>query len=234
LEGRACACLEVADSGCGIPERDFEKLFEPFYSSKFAGRGLGLCVVLGIVRSHHGVVTVESAPGRGSVFRVYFPILTEYAATKSIPASSPAPAKADGATLLLVDDEPNLLNMLATALSCYGYKVLTAQNGPEAVEIFRRHINEISLVLCDLTMPRMDGWDTLSAMRKLSPDIPVILSSGYSEAQAMEGEHSEMPQAFLRKPYELKTLCGTVSRLLTSEARFGRQLPGQTDGGDHA
>ena len=213
----AYACLEVADAGCGIPEKDIERLFDPFFSSKFTGRGLGLAVVLGIVRAHSGTITVESKPGRGSVFRVFFPVSPEPVPREPVQLTQ-APRTACDRTLLVVEDEPAVRKAVTFALKRYGFTVLTAQDGIEAVEKFRQHRDEIGCVLCDLTMPHMSGWETLTAVRKLAPGIPVILSSGYSEAQAMEGDHSELPQAFFSKPYEFKTLANTISQLLANRA----------------
>jgi len=210
------ACMEVADAGCGIPDKDIEELFDPFFSSKFTGRGMGLAVVLGIVRAHHGAVTVESEPGRGSVFRVLLPVSAQAVPPKPVQVAQAPKAAGDGA-VLMVDDEPSIRKTVAHALERQGFTVLVAQDGIEAVEVFRLHRNEISCVLCDLTMPRMNGWETLTALRKLAPGIPVILASGYSEAQVMEGHHPELPQAFLSKPYEFDVLRDTIARVTTNE-----------------
>jgi PAS domain S-box-containing protein len=217
----AYACLEVHDSGTGISPADFEKLFDPFFSSKFTGRGLGLPVVLGIVRAHEGVITVESQPGQGSIFRIFFPVDAKTVSSQKNKSAESAPtvnasaseAKPAGA-VLLVEDEISLRKVAANALKALGLKVFVAVDGVEAVELFQLHRDEISLVLCDLTMPRMDGWETILALRKLSPAIPVILSSGYDEARVMRGDHPEMPQAFLSKPYEFETLKRTVFNTL--------------------
>jgi two-component system, cell cycle sensor histidine kinase and response regulator CckA len=209
----AYACLEVRDSGCGIAEEDIEKLFDPFYTSKFPGRGLGLPVVLGIVRAHNGVITVESEPGQGSIFRVYLPLSAE---TVSRPPEKIATsALMEGAnTVLLIEDEAPVRKMAGTMLSRLGYTVLAASNGDEAVELFHRHGDEIRWVLCDLTMPGMDGWTTLSALRFLSPDLPVILTSGYDEGQVMAADHPDRPNAFLHKPFTRKDLADTIRRIL--------------------
>ena len=206
----------MADTGCGIANKDIEKVFDPFFSTKLTGRGLGLPVVLGIVRAHHGAVTVESEPGRGSIFRVFFPVSVEEVPRQPDKASQ-APEIQGGGTVLLVEDEEMVRSMAATMLTRLGYTVLEAKDGVEAVEVFRQHQDEIRCVLSDLTMPRMDGWDTLAALRKLSPDIPVILSSGYDETRVMAGEHPERPNAFLSKPYQLKGLSDTINRLLGNE-----------------
>ena len=213
-QDNAYACLEVSDTGCGIDEKDIEKLFDPFYSTKFTGRGMGLAVVLGIVKAYKGVITVESTPKHGSIFRVFFP-LSEVALRQKQKAGSKddnsistiSPGKTeDGGTVLLVEDEEMLCTMAATMLERLGFSVLKANDGFEALEIFGQHRNKIKFVLTDLTMPRMNGWDTLTALRKLQPDITVILASGYDLAHVMEGDHPELPQAFLAKPYNLNAL----------------------------
>ena len=205
----AYACLEVADAGCGIVDNDIEKLFDPFYSSKFTGRGLGLAVVLGILRAHRGAVTVESEPGKGSIFRVFLPVSAEEVSQKPEEAAE-APKQEEGGTILLVEDEPSMRKMAMTMLTFMGYAVLEAADGAEAVDMFQQHKDEIRCVLCDLTMPRMDGWETLAALRKLSPDIPFILASGYDKAKVMSGYHAEWPQAFLGKPYMLNELSDAI------------------------
>jgi two-component system, cell cycle sensor histidine kinase and response regulator CckA len=207
------ACLEVADAGCGIANKDIEKLFDPFFSTKFTGRGLGLSVILGIVRAHDGCVTVESQPGHGSVFGVFLPLTTKAIPQKPIQVAQ-GPKAAGCGTVLVVDDEPYLRKAVTLVLKRSGFTVYEAKDGVEAVEVFQQHRDEIGCVLCDLTMPRMDGWETLTALRKLAPDIPVILSSGYSEAQAMAGEHPELPQAFLSKPYEWTALKDVIVRVM--------------------
>jgi two-component system, cell cycle sensor histidine kinase and response regulator CckA len=123
--------------------------------------------------------------------------------------------------VLVVDDEEMLRGMVKTTLMHKGFRVLEAGDGVEAVEVFLQHPDEIRCIICDLTMPRMDGWDTLSALRKLSPDIPVILSSGYDEAQVMAGEHTEQPNAFLEKPYQLSGLQETINRVLAANKNEG-------------
>jgi len=219
----AYACLEVADAGCGIAAPDIEKLFDPFFSSKFTGRGMGLAVVMGIVRAHSGVVTVESEPGRGSTFRVFFPVSVEEVPRQpdkvgndgDVLISTVSPIEMEGGGIvLLVEDEEMLRNMAAAMLTLLGFAVLEAKDGVEAVEVFRQRQNEISCILCDLTMPRMNGWETLTALRKLAPDIPVILTSGYDKAHVMAGDHPELPQVFLGKPYKLKGLRDAIGRAI--------------------
>ena len=208
----------MADAGCGIACKDIEKIFDPFFTTKFTGRGMGLSVVLGIVKAHNGGITVESEPGRGSIFRVFFPLSAE-----EVPRQPDKPIQSpeiqEGGTVLLIEDEEQVRKMARTMLTHLGYRVIEAKDGVEAVEIFQQHQDEIRCVLSDLTMPRMNGWDTLAALRKLSPDIPVILSSGYDEAQVMADEHPERPNAFLGKPYRLQELKDTIRHTLADKKK---------------
>ena len=207
------ACLEVTDTGSGITSRDIDKLFDPFYTSKFVGRGMGLPVVLGITTAHGGGITVKSEPGQGSIFQVYFPLSTGkilFHTDKAVRSSEIR----GGGIVLLIEDEAQVRDMANIMLTRLGYSVLEARDGMDGVEIFQQHRDEIRCVITDLTMPRMNGWDTLAALRKISPDIPVILSSGYDEAHVMADDHPEQPNAFLGKPYELKRLRETVNGVL--------------------
>ena len=161
------ACLEVTDSGCGITAGDMEKIFDPFFTSKFIGRGLVLAVVLGIVRQHGGSIIVESAPGRGSVFRVFLPVTAAAAPQTPVPVV-PAPRSAVRGTVLVVEDEPSLRATVTQVLQLAGFKVFAAADGVAGVALFEQHRDEIQCVVCDLSMPRLDGWETLTALRPLA------------------------------------------------------------------
>ncbi len=219
------ACLEVSDAGCGIMDKDIENIFDPFFTTKFTGRGLGLPVVLGIAGAHGGGITVESKPGRGSIFRLFLPVSTEEISCLPDLPAMPGALQTNkvenlskfegGGAVLLIEDEALASIAIKMMLINLGFKVLEARNGVEALEIFQQHQDEIRCVLSDWAMPHMDGWDILIALRKLSPDIPVILSSGYDEAHVMAGEHPERPNAFLGKPYQIKRLSDTINRVLS-------------------
>jgi PAS domain S-box-containing protein len=217
------ACLEVKDTGSGIAEKDIEKVFDPFFTSKFTGRGLGLPVVLGVVRTHQGVVTVESKEGLGSVFRAFFPLSNQV--VPQLPEKvSKAPAVSADGVVLVVEDDDSVRKVAKIVLARLGHSVIEARDGIEALEVFQQHKAVIRLVLCDLTMPRMDGWATLAALRKLSPGIPVILTSGYDQAEVMAGDHTEWPQAFLGKPYQTMEVREAIRQALEV-----RQLAGKLE-----
>jgi two-component system, cell cycle sensor histidine kinase and response regulator CckA len=212
------ACLEVADTGSGITEGDIGKLFDPFFSTKFVGRGLGLPVVLGIVQAHGGAITVKSKQGRGSVFRVYIPVSTE-PAISLLEGVVQSPEHEGGGTLLLVDDDDMLLMSTGALVERLGFTLLTARDGVDALEVFRQHRGEIRCVLTDLTMPRLDGWGLLSALRQLDPNLPVILASGYDKNQVLKGTHPYQPQAFLSKPFNLQQLRNALDQALATSSK---------------
>jgi len=216
-EDCAYACLEVRDNGCGITEEDLDEVFSPFFTTKFTGRGLGLPMVLGLVQAHGGVVTVESERGKGSIFRVFLPISAEEVPQQPIDTDVLEEIQQVG-TILLVDDEEIIVDITSRMLAKLGFTVVSARDGIEALELFLQHKKEIRLVLSDVSMPRMNGWETLTALRQISPDIPVILASGYSEEQVMDGAHPEKPQAFLGKPYGFKDLRNAIQFSLANAA----------------
>jgi PAS domain S-box-containing protein len=209
------ACLTVTDSGSGIDMVDLEKIFDPFFTSRFLGRGLGLSIVLGIVRAHNGVVTVESKMGQGSIFSVFLPVYAGEVPVR-MHRTIEVPQSSRGCTVLVVDDEPMLCDIAKAVLERMDFAVLVARNGSEAVEIFQQHREAICCVLCDLVMPGMDGWQTLTALRRLAPDLPVILSSGYDQVQVMADDHPDLPQYFLGKPYNLAGLQEAIREVLTN------------------
>jgi PAS domain S-box-containing protein len=212
-ETTSYACLEIRDTGCGIMAKDIEKSFDPFFSTKFIGRGLGLPVVFGLVQAHRGVITVESVAGQGSVFRVFFPLSAAEVHLEPDKAAR-APEMQWSGTVLLVDDDKNILDLSRAMLTMLGFEVLSAGDGIEAVEVFRQHKNKIRFVLTDSDMPHMNGLETLTALRRIAPGIPVILTSGYSKDQVMDSSHPECFQVFLGKPYSIQALKDAIRSTL--------------------
>jgi CheY-like chemotaxis protein len=212
------AYLTITDTGRGMTAKTIQRIFDPFFTDKFTGRGLGLPVTLGIVKSSNGCIVVTSEPGCGSVLNVYWPLyLNSFSPAKKEPAIE-SPIIIGAGTVLLVEDKKAVRNMAKAILERLGFEVYTANNGLEAVKRFRANLDRIILVITDLTMPHMNGWETLIALRRLKSDIPVILVSGYNEKQAMTLDHEEQPQAFLHKPYHIKTLKSAIQKALGNKS----------------
>ncbi len=204
---------EVVDNGSGIEKESLKKIFDPFFSTKFVGRGLGLAAVLGIVKGHRGSIMVDSKVGQGTMFRVVFPALPKISIVPK-PTSYPPQWSAKGIALI-VDDEPTVLRAGARLLKKLGFSVLTASDGLQGIEIFTKQHAGITVVILDITMPGKGGIATMTAMREINADIPIILTSGYSEQQAMNSLGDEAPSSFLQKPYDLQQMTAVLRRVFS-------------------
>ena len=174
---------------------------------------MGLPVVLGIVKTWKGAVSVESLKDHGSIFRIFLPLSTDEPPGQLEKVTGTDNIEQHG-TVLLVDDQDLVRKMIGTILKRLGFSILEAADGIEGLELFAQHREEIRCVITDLTMPGMDGWEIFTALRKIQPNLPVILVSGYDEAQAMERFDSEKPQAFLHKPFSKAELEKALSKSL--------------------
>ena len=204
VEPGSFAFVEVRDSGCGMDEATKASIFDPFFTTKFAGRGLGLAAVAGIVRRHQGAIQVESAPGRGSSFLVLFPVGRPNPAPKA--RSRKQEDLSGTGTVLVVDDEPLVRQMARDALERYGYEVLTAGSGPDAIELFRAHSGRVSIIVLDVSMPVMSGREALAELRKIDSDVRVLLTSGYTEGETREMFAGYSIAGFIQKPYTARGL----------------------------
>jgi signal transduction histidine kinase/CheY-like chemotaxis protein len=208
--GRAVV-LEVEDNGCGMDTATQERIFDPFFTTKTTGRGLGLAATLGIVHSHGGGIRLDSSPGAGTTFRLFFP-----AATQPVEAGREAHAQdlSGRGVILVVDDDEHVRQAASAVLQSFGYTVIPADNGYQAVELFRARSDEVDLVLLDMTMPGMSGDETYHALRAIRPDVKVLLSTAYDADEARRQFPTRGPAGFLQKPYHPDQLATRVQQLL--------------------
>ena len=206
--------IEVTDTGCGMDKETQAKLFDPFYTTKFAGRGLGLSAVLGIVRGHRGAIKVYSEPGKGTTFKVLFPSVGKASACEKTTPSAALDEWRGQGTILVADDEESVCAVGKRMLERQGFTVLTAADGREALEVFRQHDPEIVCVLLDLTMPHLDGEQVFRELRRIRKDVRVIVSSGYNEQEITQRFAGKGLAGFIQKPYQCASLIQTVRQVL--------------------
>jgi len=206
--------LEVSDTGDGMNEETMQKIFDPLFTTKITGRGLGLASLLNVVQRHTGAVDVKSEVGRGTVFRVYFPAeeqISEMGAEEILAASDEWHGHG---TALVADDEEAIRNITAALLERLGFRVITAADGFETVDLYTEHAGDISLLLMDLNMPRLNGIEATLRIRHINPKVPVLFMSGYPREQVM-GCFGQQPHTdFIRKPFQSSELLAGIQSVL--------------------
>jgi signal transduction histidine kinase/CheY-like chemotaxis protein len=208
--------LAVTDTGCGMDEATRSRVFEPFFSTKSTGRGLGMAAVLGIVRGHKGAICIASEVGKGTTATVLLPAAgPEVRLRVERPPSGPAPRPA-AAAVLVVDDNARVLQAVSQLVGALGYPVMTAASGQEALRIFDERHAQIGCVLLDLTMPEMDGLATMQALRAVDPTASIVLSSGYSEQSVRRRICGDGPTRFLQKPFVEDDLKAAIESAMQS------------------
>ena len=211
------AVLEVADSGSGIRPEVMARMFEPFFTTKFSGRGLGLAAMVGILKAHHGGFEIDSEVDRGTRFRIFVPV------GRPAPMENPRPSGGGGDRgagrvshrILLVDDEPSVRDTTRRMLEALGHEVRVASDGTEALALLEAHAEEITVLITDLTMPGVDGRETVEIVRRRWPGLAMILASGYDETDAQGNLQLLVKGRFLKKPFsltQLEAVLDTVQR----------------------
>ncbi len=207
--------VEVADTGCGMDRETLNRIFDPFFTTKFTGRGLGMAAVMGIVRGHRGAIKAYSEPGKGTTFKLFLPAGSGRAAELRRKFAVEQLWHGSG-TILLVDDEETIRALGTEMLETLGFKVITAENGCQAVDIYKEHAGEIDGVILDLTMPRMDGEEAFRELRRIKEDVCVIMSSGYNEQEVNQRFLGKRLAGFIQKPYKLDELSNVLRQALES------------------
>jgi CheY-like chemotaxis protein len=195
-------CLQVLDTGSGMTDEVKARIFEPFFTTKLAGRGLGMSAVLGIVRGHRGAIEVESSPGQGSTFRVFFPVGEPHALAAGETAAETAfTQQPQAGRILVVDDEPMVRDVLSGMLQRLGFTVEQAANGQEAVDRLGQEPAAYRALFLDMNMPGLSPEESLRRMRVLNPDLPVVLCSGYGGEEVLRRMAGLTRSQFLQKPF---------------------------------
>jgi CheY-like chemotaxis protein len=208
--------LRVQDNGAGMDMNTSVKIFDPFFTTKPGGRGLGLAAVLGIVQSYRGGLQVHSQAGKGSILTLFFPTGLIEPDPSALATSSPSTPAAirNAATILVIDDEDMVREAVTDILEAEGYYVLNAADGATGIALYRKRMDDIALVLLDLSMPGMNGEQTLDVLKKINPKVRVLISSGCSEQEVLLRFKREQIEGFVRKPYSADTLVSAIWRHL--------------------
>ncbi|WP_341527565.1 response regulator [Nostoc sp. UHCC 0302] len=206
--------ITVSDTGTGIPKEILDRIFEPFFTTKEVGQGtgLGLSTVLGIIRSHGGFINVYSEVGSGTSFKVYLPAV---GGMETLSAEDLTPPTGQGELILIVDDEPAILEITKTSLEAYNYKILTASDGIEAIALYAKHMSQISAVLMDIMLPSLDGLTAIRTLQKINPQVKIIATSGLMSSNKLGAVADTGVTTFLSKPYTVSELLFALQKVLS-------------------
>jgi PAS domain S-box-containing protein len=208
--------IAIADTGCGISPDIIDRIFDPFFTTKSQGKGtgLGLATTLGIVKGHGGFLQVKSAVGQGTEFQIYLPAILENTEAAHPPPVMPAAVHGRGETVLVIDDEASVREIVGATLEAYGYQAMLAADGHLGIDLYRRHANEIKAVLTDMMMPTMQGNQVIAALRAIKPDLPIMAMSGLLDAKQLDFTLEPGRLQVLQKPMSSEQLLHAVHALL--------------------
>ncbi|MCI0471113.1 MAG: PAS domain S-box protein [Candidatus Aminicenantes bacterium] len=207
-------CLSISDSGIGMDQQLTQRIFDPFFTTKESGTGLGLSVVYGIVKQHGGWIKVYSAPGIGSNFQVFFPAVTSEVQDDIEEEIPPAQLRGHGERILLVEDEESVRHVTIEALTVNGYDVTDVSSAAEALDVFEKNKNKFDLAFCDIVLPDQTGLQLADILKKLNPNLKIVLTSGYPGQKSQWSDISKKGFAFIQKPFTLKLLLHAVKNAL--------------------
>ena len=212
-------CITVDDTGTGIPKEIQEKIFDPFFTTKEPGKGtgLGLSTTLAIVKSHGGFIHCNSTPGKGSTFKVYLPANTTQADAENVVVGETRLLRGHNELVLVVDDEEPIRKLAQRALERYGYRVLLAADGAEALSLYKPRRNEIDVVITDMVMPNMDGLATIKALKSINPEIKIVGSSGLASDGGVTKAMNAGIKHFVPKPYTAETMLNALHEVLNGK-----------------
>lgn len=208
--------VEIRDDGCGMDEATLAKIFDPFFSTKATGQGLGLAAVLGIVHGHQGSIQVKSKPDKGTVFKLLFPVSNDRPAAAAIDRPDGAALQEKSPLVLVIDDEEPVRDAVTDILAMEELEVITAADGRMGISLFEERSKEVELVLLDLSMPGLSGQETFRRLREIDPSVMVVISSGYDKEDVRHQFAAHEVTGFIQKPYTARELGEAIKRYLAA------------------
>jgi CheY-like chemotaxis protein len=211
------AKIQVRDTGSGISQETLTRIFDPFFTTKFTGRGLGLAAVLGIIKGHKGGLRIESEEGKGTLFEVVLPIANSSAASKTQEKKKNAPIDGKGKTILIIDDDPFVFDLLNDTLTEARFTVTGAMDPVKGIEIYSRNHASIDLIILDYSMPGMDGKKAFQELLMINQQAKILLCSGYTEEETLTQFGNVRPAGFFQKPYKAHELLERMAQVLSND-----------------